>query len=264
MDLNLKDKVVLVSAASSGLGYATALQLLHEGCCVVACGRSIERLKQAYAMQVNQYSKQLLLVETDLTCDRAITDLIEKTLAHYGRLDILITNMGGVPLTHFASACEGKLWEDAHNTVVMSCINLINQALPALKKGSDPCILIISSLAAKNVMSGFLLSNVYKPALVGLTKALSVEFGKEGIRVNSILPGYTMTDRVKQALEHKADINKTTVEAEIEQMVKKIPAGRIGEAKEFANAATFLVSSAASYINGVALLVDGGFSDSIL
>ena len=101
MDLNLDNKIALVSAASSGLGYATAVQLLNEGCQVIACGRSMERLTQAYAQELKRYADQLLLVETDLTHDVAIKALIDKIMKQYGRLDILITNMGGVPLTIF-------------------------------------------------------------------------------------------------------------------------------------------------------------------
>lgn len=259
MNLQLENKIALVTAASSGLGYATAMQLLHEGAKVAVCGRSIARLKKAYT---KLESNKLALFETDLNSKEAVDRLIQDTATQFGGLDILITNIGGPPLTTFEDATD-KNWIEANDSIVMSAIHLIQAALPYLRKSQSPCILTITSITSKQPLPGLILSNVYRPAVAGLTKTLSKEFGKYGIRANSILPGYTMTDRLKDGIDFKAKNNHISFEEVTKELAKDIPLGRIGNPQEFANVATFLVSPAASYVNGVMMVVDGGASESL-
>lgn len=262
MDLELQNKVALVTAASSGLGLATAMQLLNEGAKVAVCSRSKNRLQQAYQDQLENNGQNIALFETNLTSETDVNKLIADVTLHFGGLDILITNISGPPLTFFEKA-QKEDWQNAHDSIVNSCIHLIHASLPFLYKSTSPSILTITSVAAKQYMPGLLLSNVYRPAIIGLTKVLSVELGEKGIRVNSILPGYTMTDRLKSALEYKANKNHTSLQQEEIILAKSVPLGRIGTPDEFAKAATFLVSPAASYISGVMLQVDGGFTESL-
>ena len=174
---------------------------------------------------------------------------------------MLMANIGGPPLISFEDASVEQ-WQAAHETIVMSVIHCVKASLPYLKKSECPSVLAVTSVTAKQHMANFLLSNVYRQAVTGLTKSLSKELGQFSIRVNSILPGFTMTARLKSTLEIKAKANGVTLAQESEALCKKVPLGRIGKPEEFANVATFLLSPASSYVSGAMVPVDGGWLDS--
>ena len=140
----------------------------------------------------------------------------------------------------------------------MSHVRLIRAALPHLRKSSAASVLTVTSYTVKQPIPNLVLSNSIRAATVGLTKSLALELGKENIRFNSILPAWTQTERVEELMAFRAKNNNTTVEEEIAQLTAEIPLGRMGQPQEFANAAVFLVSPAASFIHGVMLPVDGG------
>lgn len=260
MNLNLTNKIALVTAASSGLGHATAVQLLNEGAKVAVCGRFLERLKHAYVDIAN--AENLAIFEADLTSKESVMALVQEVVNHYGGLDILVTNIGGPVLVDFEHSTEEQ-WHAAHSGILSSCVHLIKASLPHLRKSTSASILTITSFTAKQVMSGYLLSNVYRPAVIGLTKSLSKEFGKFNIRVNSILPGFTMTERLREIVQKNADMHNVSFQEEVKSLAKGVPLGRVAEPEEFAKVAVFLVSSAASYISGAMLHVDGGFCDGL-
>jgi 3-oxoacyl-[acyl-carrier protein] reductase len=137
-------------------------------------------------------------------------------------------------------------------------VRLIKAALPYLRKSEVPSVLTVTSMSVKQPIANLLLSNSIRAATVGLTKSLAIELGRESIRFNSILPGWTETERVTELMTARANANKSTVEEEIRKQSELSPLGRMGQPGEFANAAAFLVSPAASYITGVMLNVDGG------
>ena len=263
MDLQLSEKVALVTGASSGLGYATAVELLQEGAKVVVCGRSKSRLESAYAEVAKKYSDRLLLVEADLDIASAASELVEKTMVHFNGLDIVVFNSGGPALMHFEEATDA-IWEEAFSSLLMSCIRVIRCALPHLRKSAAPSILTVTSITAKQPLPGFLLSNVFRPAVIGLTKTLSKELGEYNIRVNSILPGYTATPRFTEALHYQAQKNHSSFEAEAEKVSEQIPLKRLPDPHEFAKSATFLVSPAASNITGLMMQADGGFYEGLI
>jgi 3-oxoacyl-[acyl-carrier protein] reductase len=140
----------------------------------------------------------------------------------------------------------------------MSHVRLIRAALPHLRKSDAPSVLTITSYSVKQPIPNLVLSNSIRAATVGLTKSLALELGSQGIRFNSILPAWTETQRVQDLMEARAKMNNTTVEEERNKLAKDSALGRVGTPDEFANAAVFLVSPAASYITGVMLTVDGG------
>ncbi len=140
----------------------------------------------------------------------------------------------------------------------MSHVRLIRAALPHLRKSSAASVLTITSYTVKQPAPNLVLSNSVRAATVGLTKSLAMELGKENIRFNSILPGWTATERVQELMAFRAKSNNTTAEEEVAKQTAEISLGRMARPEEFANAAVFLVSPAASYIHGVALAVDGG------
>jgi 3-oxoacyl-[acyl-carrier protein] reductase len=141
---------------------------------------------------------------------------------------------------------------------LLSHVRLIRSALPYLRKSEAPSVLTITSYSIKQPIPNLVLSNSVRAATAGLTKTLALELGVEGIRFNSILPAWTVTERVYELMSHRAKVNNTTVEQEMSKQAQDSPFGRMGNPEEFANAAVFLLSPAASYITGVMLSVDGG------
>jgi len=257
MDLHLKDKCAFIAGASRGLGFATALTLAREGCKVAINSRDEERVKAAADAIVNETGTQAHGIAGDVSEVSAADNLTQSAVESLGGLDILITNAGGPPSGSFEIFDEAT-WQKAVDTSFMSHVRLIRAALPYLRKSDSPSVLTITSYTVKQPLPNLVLSNSIRAATVGLTKSLAVELGKENIRFNSILPGWTETERIAELMAFRARNNNTTIEEEISKQTAEIPLGRIGTPQEFANAAVFLVSPAASYIHGVMLAVDGG------
>lgn len=263
MDLQLKGKRALVIGASRGLGYAAALTLAREGCLVAVNSRSESRIKAAAETITEETAAQAYGFAGDVSDITTAENLVQSVVESLGGLDILITNAGGPPAGSF-EAFDEVAWQVAVNTSFMSHVRLIRAALPHLRNSSTPSVLTMTSYIVKQPLANLVLSNSVRAATVGLTKSLALDLGKEGIRFNSILPGWTMTERVQELMAFRAKNHGTTVEEEIEKQTAEIPLGRMGRPEEFANAAVFLVSPAASFIHGVALAVDGGITKATL
>lgn len=257
MDLGLKDKRAFIAGSSRGLGFATALTLAREGCKVAINSRDEEKVKAAAEKIVNETGAQAHGVAGNVGDASTADALIKSTVELLGGLDILITNAGGPPAGSFETFDE-ETWQKAVDSSFMSHVRLIRAALPHLRKSDSPSVLTFTSYTVKQPIPNLVLSNSVRAATVALTKSLAMELGKENIRFNSILPGWTMTERVEELMAFRAKNNNTTVEDEIAKQTAEIPLGRVGQPQEFANAAVFLISPAASFIHGVALAVDGG------
>ena len=257
MDLGLKNKRAFVAGSSRGLGFATALTLAREGCKVVINSRDQDKVKAAAEKIFNETGIQAYGVAGDVSNASAAEVLIQFAVEWLGGLDILITNAGGPPAGSFETFDE-EAWQKAVDSSFMSHVRLIRAALPHLRKSDSPSVLTFTSYTVKQPLPNLVLSNSIRAATVGLTKSLAMELGKENIRFNSIMPAWTMTERVEELMAFRAKNNNTTVEEEITKQTADIPLGRVGQPQEFANAAVFLVSPAASFIHGVSLAVDGG------
>ncbi|BAZ50628.1 SDR family oxidoreductase [Nostoc ellipsosporum NOK] len=258
MDLQLTGKVALVTAASKGLGEATARQFAREGAKVAICARS-ELVDKAAAKIENETGTEVLAVRADVTQQADIERVINTTVEKFGSLDILVTNAGGPPAGTFDDT-DIAAWEAAVNLNLLSAVRLIQYALPHLRKSTTSAILTITSTSTKQPVKNLVLSNSIRLAVIGLTKTLSQELGSDRIRVNSILPGWTYTERVEELITARIAKSGQTKEAEIASVNAAIPLGRMGTPEEFANVAVFLCSPAASYVNGVMLQVDGGLN----
>ena len=259
MDLGLKDKRALVTSSSRGLGYAAAWLLAKEGCNVAINGRDEKKIKAtADKLQLETGANaQVIGLAGDVSDAIVPEKLIQQTVEAFGGLDILITNAGG-PTSGSIDALDDTAWEKGINLCLMSHVRLIKAALPHLRKSDSASVLTVTSYSVKQPIPNLLISNSVRAATVGLTKSLALELGKEGIRLNSILPGWTETERVTEIMNVRAKANSSSVEEETRKQIADSALGRIGQPEEFANAAVFLVSPAASYITGVMLNVDGG------
>jgi 3-oxoacyl-[acyl-carrier protein] reductase len=257
VDLQLKNRIALVAAGSKGLGYATALQLSREGALVALCSRDEANVNAATDAIQTETGKAVLGVIADVTQLEDIEHIVERVVEEFGGLDILVTNAGGPPSAAFEDL-DDAAWMQAVDLTLMSAVRLVRVALPHLRLSSVPAVLTITSYSAKQPIPNLVLSNSIRMAVIGLTKTLALELGTEGIRFNSILPGWTETERVHDLMDARAQRNGSSPEEEIKAQAADSPFGRMATPEEFANVATFLCSPAASYLTGAMLPVDGG------
>ena len=257
MDLGLHDKIALVTAASKGLGKAVALRLAQEGAHVAICARNEEKLYKTAAEIKTATGVEVLPVPADVSDPAAANALVKATVERLGRIDVLITNAGGPPPGQFLDLTPAD-WETATRVTLMSAVRLCYAVVPLMKEQGEGSILAMTSVSVKQPLPNLILSNSLRLGVIGLVKTLADELAPSGIRVNGICPGWTRTARVDQLLRDRAGRNSTTPEEEAAKIEAAIPLGRMGTPEEFAAAAAFLVSPAASYITGVSLLVDGG------
>ncbi len=257
MDLHLKGKRALITGSSRGLGYATARGLAKEGVNVAINGRKPTELEKSAKKLTDEFSIKVLSLPGDVSEPPVPASLVEQVAAVWGGLDILVTNAGGPPSGSFESF-DDTAWQKAIDATLLSHVRLIRAALPYLRLAKEASVLTVTSYFVKQPIPNMVLSNSIRAATVGLTKTLALELGSQGIRFNSILPAWTATDRTFELDSLRAKLNGITLEQERQNKSKDTALGRIGTPEEFANAAVFLVSPAASYITGVMLTVDGG------
>jgi 3-oxoacyl-[acyl-carrier protein] reductase len=258
VNLGLENRVALVCGASRGLGRAVADELAAEGASVAICARDAERLAAAAAEIEAATGTAVVAVPADLAVGGEPARVVEACLERFGRLDILVANTGGPPAgTHDTLGPED--WEQATALLLTSAVELVRSALPAMKAQGWGRILAVTSVAAKQPVANLMLSNSLRAAVTGFASTLAREVATDGITVNTILPGYTSTERVTEL--NRANAAREGVEAEEIQarLEADIPMGRLAEPEEFAALAAFLVSERAGYITGGAFAVDGGW-----
>lgn len=248
MDLHLKDKIILVTAASRGLGFATAQALSNEGAKVIICGRTEASLKTA----VDRLGNQARYVVADVSRLEDVKSLINSVESKEKMLDGIFVNAGGPPPGTFDRLSEAD-WEQSFHLTLMSAVRLTREALPLLEKSSTPSILYDTSISVKQPIGNLLLSNAFRAAVIGMMRTLAEEIGPKGIRVNAVCPGYMDTERVKELMKATGNAEQATG-----NIASNIPLGRMGNPKEFGEVCAFLLSPVASYVHGALLLVDGG------
>lgn len=259
MDLGIKDKVALVTAASKGLGKAVAIQLALEGAKVIICSRNLESLQKAKSEIAEKTNNEVLIFACDVTEEKKVKQMINSIINEFGTIDILITNAGGPPAGSF-SDFDIKDYRKAVELNLISTISLCQKVVPLMQKQKWGRIVMMTSVSVKQPIDSLILSNTARTGVIGFMKSLSNEVAKDGITVNSICPGYTKTQRVENLAKGFVESNKGTLEEFYKKLETDIPMKRIGTPDEFAQTVAFLVSEGAGYITGVSLKVDGGFA----
>lgn len=262
MDLGLKGKVALVAASSKGLGLAVAEELATEGASLIMNARGEADLTKASESIVTRFGSEVLAVPGDLSDSAEIKKIVDAGLERFRKIDILITNSGGPPAGRFEDLTADQ-WNEAVRLLLTGVTEMTRLVLPGMKERKWGRILNVTSIAAKQPVANLILSNSLRAGVTGFSKTLAAEVGEFGITVNTILPGYTATERVEELAEHianKEGIESTDVRKRWEA---EIPLGRLAEPREFAAMAAFLVSERASYVTGSSIAVDGGWIRSL-
>ncbi|MFA6239092.1 MAG: SDR family oxidoreductase [Bacteriovorax sp.] len=240
MDLQLKGKKVLVMGASSGIGKAIAAAFIKEGADVAICSRNIEKLEKT--------AKEIGCLHY-FSCDLSMAGqgkfAVEQALSLLGGVDILINNTGG-PKKGTILEVTDEQWHEDFQSLWMSVVESMKAALPLMKKNNFGRFILVTSLAAKEPLSGLTTSNGLRAGLAGLCKSVADEYAANGITINLLLPGYTNTERMKE------------LKLSDEKVRGMIPAGRMGDPSELANLAVFLSSPLSGYTTGQSIAVDGG------
>jgi 3-oxoacyl-[acyl-carrier protein] reductase len=258
MDLGLAGKVALVSGASRGLGRAAAERLASEGARVVLSARHAGTLGHTAAEVAAATGAHVRAVVADVTHPEDCERMIAETVEAFGRLDVLVTSMGGPPYGGAVGRTDAE-WAQAFELVTLSVIRLCRAALPHLRAGSG-AIVAITTPGVHQMIPSTALSTVARLATAGFAKYLATELAADGVRVNSVLPGWIATDRVVELAEAEAAQRGIGVDDVYAEQMAAIPMGRFGRAAEVADAIAFLASDRAAYVTGVNLLVDGGWT----
>jgi 3-oxoacyl-[acyl-carrier protein] reductase len=257
MDLGLQGKVVLVMAASKGLGRAVATEYSREGAHVMIASRNATELEKTAAEIQAETGNPVAYCATDVSKRADIDGLYEKTIERFGQLDVLVTNAGGPPGGGFDDF-EDEVWEQVFQSNLLSVVRLIRGALPHMRANGGGRILNITSTSIKQPIPGLLLSNTFRAGILGLAKSLSEELAGDNILVNTVAPGRIGTDRIKELDGMRANATGLSIDEVRVANEKTIPLGRYGTPTEFAKMVTFLGSGANTYVTGQAMLVDGG------
>lgn len=255
MELGLKNKVAIVTGASKGIGLYTALQLVKEGANVAICARNENSLRQAKEFIKEQTGREVFTISADVSLEEGCKRIIEETVNHFGKLNILVNNAGTSSAQSFEEV-ETILWKDDLNLKLFGAIHCSKFALPYFKEQSGGAIVNVTAAIAKTPGENSLPTTVSRSAGLALTKAMSKDLGKYNIRVNTVCIGLIRSHQIEK--KWKREMPNSTWEEYSKEIGKSIPLGRIGEAEEAANVITFLVSDAASYVTGTSVNIDGG------
>jgi 3-oxoacyl-[acyl-carrier protein] reductase len=253
MDMGIRGKAALVTAASKGMGKATALALASEGVRVLMCARTAADIKAAAEEVRAKTGVEVVEMTADVTKKEDIERLVKRAEEAFGGVDILVANSGGPPRGNLEEMTDEQ-WYGAFEVATLSVVRLIRGVLPSMKQKRWGRILTIQSVSVKQPVPGLLLSNAVRPGVAGMFKTLSEDLGKHNITINVVCPGKILTDRLLGGAKQSG----LPTEEFIKRAGADVPLGRVGTPEEFANVMVFLASERASYVTGVALQVDGG------
>jgi 3-oxoacyl-[acyl-carrier protein] reductase len=257
MNLGLKGRVAIVTAASSGLGKATAKELATEGARVVINARRKDELTNAADEIRSATGAEVLAITGDVTNEDHIRKLVFETANKFGSVDVLVANAGGPPAGFF-DEFNAQDYRQAVELNLISTINLCREAVPLMRTRRWGRIVAITSIAAKQPVENLILSNTSRAGVLGFMKSLSQQVAADGITANTVCPGYHLTERLKSLAPLTAQKEGIGVDEVYARWAASIPMNRIGNPREFAAVVAFLCSERASYLTGDVIQVDGG------
>lgn len=257
MNLGLKDRVAVVAASSQGIGRATAEAFAAEGCKLALCARNQQNLQAAAEAIRKQHKAEVLAEAFDVTDAGAVSRFVSHVVQELGSVDICVTNAGGPPAKGFLAATLEE-WQRALELNFLSTVYFAREVIPHMQRKGWGRIITLTSITTKQPVADLVLSNAVRAAVVGLVKSLANEFGKDGILVNNVGPGFTATDRLKELAAARSSASGKSEREVFDGWAADAPLKRLGEPREVAETIVWLASDAASYITGQTLLVDGG------
>jgi len=257
MDLGLRGRLALVTGGSSGLGFASALELALEGADVILFSRSVDKLEEARRRIREAAGVNVDVYAGDLRVREDVEGLFKYVDGRYGRLDILVYSTGGPKPGGFFDISDSD-WEDSFKLLTMSALRVSREAARLMMRGRWGRIVFIGSITLVRPLENLATSNIMRMPLVGLVRTLALELAKYNITVNAVLPYDILTERVKQLAEADSRRLGISFEEAIKRRTSKIPLGRMGDPRELGALVAFLASERASYITGALIPLDGG------
>src|SRR5437016_528656 len=234
MDLGLKGRGVIVAASSEGIGRAAAEAFAREGAQVAMCART-EKTLRAAAEQIRGETRAEIYTEAlDVTDSGVVQKFVEQAAKQFGRLDVCVTNAGGPPAKNFLTVSTDE-WRKAIDQNFLSVVHLAKAVIPYMQRHRRGRIITITSVSVKQPIDDLVMSNAVRAAVVGLVKSLSNEFGKDGILVNNVAPGYTATERLQELAGTRALAAGVSSEQIYQRWAAETPVKRLADPKEVAD-----------------------------
>ena len=243
--------------SSQGIARAAAEGFAAEGARLAICARNQENLNHAAEELRMRHSVEVLAERLDVMDFAATQNFVRRVAEHFGRIDVCVANSGGPPAKNFLSI-ELDEWRKNVDLIFLSAVNLAKTVIPYMQKNGGGRFIAITSTSVKGPIPELIMSNAIRPAVVGLLKSLSVDFGKDNITFNNVAPGYTVTERLNELAGVRALAANVNVRDIHEKWSQEIPLRRLARPDEVADAILWLASDHASYVTGQTLLVDGG------
>lgn len=262
MDTGLKNKKVLITASSMGIGKAVAELFAEEGCRVAISSRAKENLLSTAAELKEKYNVEPFWSVCDLNKQKDIENTFSAVTSQFGNIDILVNNCGG-PVPGLFQQLEEEDWNNAYEQVLLSTVRFSKLVLPGMMANNWGRIINLTSISVKQPVDNLILSNSLRAGVTGFAKSLSNEVAKFNITVNNVAPGMTLTRRLYELAVVEAKEKGKSHEEILVEMAKRIPLNRLARPEEIASVVVFLASKQASYVTGVTIQVDGGYVKSV-